>query len=152
MSDDALTDLLVGVAELLDAQGAGDWSGLDGPAPTSALATAITLRQTPIAPDRSITLTDYAVSASARLTDTITGLNVRCRGDRSPSSASAVAGKVYLALQALGRATLGTAPNQVIVSDIYWQSEAQVGPDANGRSVRSVNYYVRWNRGHPRLD
>lgn len=146
-----MTDLLVGVAELLQAQGAGTWNGLTAAVTTTPTATAITIRQTTPAPDRSITLTDYPVTSNARLTDTLTGLNVRIRGTRDPSSASDIAGKVYTALHALGRATLGTAPNQVLVADIYLQSAAQVGPDANGRAVLSVNYYVSWNRAHPRL-
>ncbi len=152
MSADQLTDLLVGIAELLHSAGAGTWNGLGAPAATGAADTAITLRQTPVAPDRSITLTDYSVSSNPRLTDTITGLNVRIRGDRSPSTASAIAGAVYTALHARGRTALGTAPNVVLISDVYLQSEVQVGPDNNGRSVRSINYYVRWNRSHPRLD
>lgn len=152
MSADQLTDLLVGVAELLHTAGAGIWNGLGAPAATGAAETAITLRQTPPAPDRSITLTDYAVTANARLTDTVTGLNVRIRGDRSPSTASDIGGAVYAALHARGRVALGTAPNVVLISDAYWQSEVQVGPDTNGRWVRSINYYIRWNRAHPRLD
>lgn len=147
-----MTDLLVGVAELLHAAGAGTWNGLTAPATIDPAGTAIALRQTPVAPDRSITLTPYNVSSSARLTDTVSGINVRCRGTRDPSTASAVAAAVYAALQALGRRELGTAPNTVIVADIYLQSEAQVGPDTNGRTVLSVNYYVSWNRAHPRLD
>lgn len=151
MSADPITDLLVGVAELLDAAGAGTWNGLGAAAAVGATNTAITLRQTPPEPDRSITLTDYPVTSNARLTDTVTGLNVRVRG-RTPGQASATAAAVYAALHALGRAALGTVPNGVLVTDAYLQSEAQVGPDNNGRAVRSINYYIRWNRAHPRLD
>lgn len=151
MSADPITDLLVGVAELLDTAGAGTWNGLGVAAATGPTDTAIALRQTPPDPDRSITLTDYPVTSNARLTDTVTGVNIRVRG-RTPSQASATAAAVYAALHALGRTALGTAPNVILVTDAYLQSEAQVGPDNNGRAVRSINYYVSWNRPHPRLD
>jgi Bacteriophage minor capsid protein len=152
LSADPVTDLLVGVAELLHAAGVGTWNGLGAAAATGSTDTAITVRQTPPAPDRSITLTDYPVTSNARLTDTVTGLNVRVRGTGSPSTASAIAAAIYTALHARGRTALGTAPNVILISDAYLQSEAQVGPDANGRAVRSINYYVRWNRAHARLD
>lgn len=149
MSDDFETDLLTGLAELLAAESIGNWSP-DGIAPAGR--PTITLRQTPASPDETITLNAYLETADVRLTDSMTAVNLRVRGTRDPSSCSAVAGAIYSALHALGRATLGTAPDQVMVTDVQYRSAVQVGPDQNGRHVRSLNYYVLHNRPHPRLD
>lgn len=149
MSADPITDLLTGLAELLEAQGVGDWNPTG--AATGEGTPAIALRSTPPAAARSITLIEYSTERSARLTDTLVAVNVRCRGDRDPSTAAGMAQQVFLALHALGPTQLGTAPNLIKISDVCWQSETQIGPDQNGRYDRSVNYYARLNIAHPRL-
>lgn len=149
MSGDFETDLLTGLAELLAAAGVGNWSP-SGVAP-AGLPT-ITLRVTPPTPDEVITLTAYTAESNTRLTDSITAVNVRIRGTRDPGSASLTSSLVHRTLHALGRATLGTTPNQLLVSDVQFRSATLIGPDGSGRQVRSENYYVLHNRPHPRLD
>lgn len=151
MSSDQVTDLLTGLAELLDASGVGEWNPT-GAAGGTLAAPVIALRSTPPTATYSITLTDYLAERNARLTDATIAVNVRVRGDKAPNTASNIAQKIYLALQALGPTTLGTTPNQIKITDVYWQSETQLGPDQNGRYERSVNYYVRANLAHPRLE
>lgn len=151
MSTDPVTDMLTGVAELLAAAGVGSWN------PTTVVALsptvpAIGVTATPPDAPLSITLNNYTVDQSAKLTDRVEGLNVRIRGDRRPNTAKHIAHQVWLALHALGRRTLGTVPDQVPVVDVFWQSEAEIGPDQNGRFERSINYYVRMNLAHPRLE
>jgi hypothetical protein len=150
MSDDFATDLLTGLAELLATAGVGHWSPT-GVVTATDLPT-IALRQTPDRPDQVITLSDYTAVASPRLSDSETAVNFRIRGTRSPNACSSIAEKIWRALHALGRTTLGTAPDEVMVGDVQYRSAVQVGPDANGRHVRSVNYVVLHNRPHPRLD
>lgn len=149
MSADAITDLLTGLAELLAAQGVGEW--LPAGAAAGAPLPAIALRSTPPNAPRSITLLEYVAERSARLTDSTIAINVRIRGDKAPSTAAGIAAQVYAAIHALGPVELGTAPNKIRINDVFWQSETQIGPDQNGRYERSVNYYARLNIAHPRL-
>lgn len=150
MSANPKSDLLDGLCELLATAGVGTWS------PNTAVGTStsvpvIAQQATPPESPLSITLNLYDVQQDAALTDQIIGLNVRVRGDRRPQTARNIAHQVWLALHALGRQMLGTAPNQVIINDIFWQSEVELGPDENQRFERSINYYVRMNVPHPRL-
>jgi len=106
----------------------------------TAGAWPIALTSTPPNPEKSITLADYGISADPKLSDRVIGLNVRIRGDRSPGTALKKAEDAFAVLQ--GRRTL---PNGCLISQIFWQSEAQIGPDQNGRHERSINYYVQMN-------
>jgi hypothetical protein len=145
MSADPITDALTGLAELLAAWDAGRWNGI-GTGP------AVFLRVVPQEPEECITLNSYQLAADARLSDTLTGINVRIRAGRNPNVVHGFAAAVYSTFHALGYHTLGTAPNQIKITDLYWQSEALIGPDANGRHVLSVNYYLQFNRPHARLE
>lgn len=139
-------NLLTGVAELLDTDGVGTWS------PSAAYAaadTAISLINLPQAPDKVVCLADYRVTADPALTDSVIGLQVRIRGDRDPRTVMNLSEAVYDCLHGLTHAQLGTAPNRVQVVRIAWQSESTLGPDANGRHERSINFYVMVNRPDP---
>lgn len=132
-----ISAMLTGVAQLLDAAGVGSWS----PSAVTANPWPIAIATTPPNADQAITLTDYALSADPLLSDRLIGLNVRIRGGAAPATARDRAELVYGVLQGFR----GALPNGQRVVQVYWQSEIQVGPDANGRHVRSVNYYVQMN-------
>lgn len=135
--------LLTGVAELLDVAGVGDWTAAGV---SDGTGVAIVLTDLPQTPDKIICLTHYDVLAHPSLTDSIQGVQVRVRGDRDPRTSLDIMDAVYDALHALTHVTLGTAPDDVQVGQILWQSSAALGPDANGRYERSSNYYLNVNR------
>jgi hypothetical protein len=141
--------LLTGLAELLESAGVGSW---DAAAVPDGSDVAITLVNLPQSPTKVVCLTSYPVMQSARATEGIVGVNVRVRGDTDPRTASDIADEVFGALGARGRTAIGTAPNDLVVAAIDWQSSAPLGPDANGRHEISANYYVRVNRAHDRLE
>jgi hypothetical protein len=132
-----LSLLLEGVAQALNAAGVGVWS------PNAAVAGAwpIALEATLPNADTSIVITPYDLSADPKLSDRVTGLNIKVRGDRSPATSRDKAHEVYGVLQGLR----GALPNGQRVAQIFWQSEVQIGPDTNGRWERSINYYAQWN-------
>jgi hypothetical protein len=119
-----LSLLLEGVAQALNAAGVGAWS------PNTAVAGAwpIALEATLPNADTSIVITPYDLSADPKLSDRVTGLNIKAH-------------EVYGVLQGLR----GALPNGQRVAQIFWQSEVQIGPDTNGRWERSINYYAQWN-------
>jgi hypothetical protein len=143
MSADTGTDLLAGLAQHLHNAGIVNWAGLSGVAVATGELPAITLRQLPSEPAFCVTLFDYRVTANARLTDSVLGVNVRVRSDVGPSKASLMANQIFLAWHALGRVTLSTG---LILTDLQHQSEAQLGPDGNGRHERSSNFYALLNQ------
>ncbi|MFD9146205.1 minor capsid protein [Streptomyces diastaticus] len=133
------TDLLDGVARLLDAADVGTYR------PTGAYApgeTAITIAAMPPTPDRVICLTDYPVEDSPALTDTTTGVQVRTRAGADPREVADLADAVHDVLHGSGRHRWGDA----VVSLVYRTSAAPLGTDATGRHERTANYYVRANR------
>jgi hypothetical protein len=140
-------DLLAGLGEKLEIAGIGTWTPGAIPPADSVLISAIHLPQ---APDQVICLTDYPVAGWPGLTDVVIGVQVRIRGlPNDPAGAANLGDRVYDTLNGLTRATLGTAPNQVIVSQVYWQSGTNLGQDSLGRWERSANYYVQVNRAGP---
>lgn len=141
-------DLLRGLAELLDAEGVASWDPAGGYAEGAA---GITLLGMPQTPSVLLCLTDYPVSVGGRLSDMVIGVNVRIRGDREPATALALADGTLTALHGRGNTLLGTAPDQIRVNQILWQSAAPLGPDGNGRYERSTNFYVHLNRPSDRL-
>lgn len=143
MSADTGTDLLAGLAQHLHTAGIVNWAGLAGVAAAAGGLPAITLRQLPSEPSFCVTLFDYRVAASARLTDSVIGVNVRVRSDAGPGKASLVANQIFLAWHALGRVTLSTG---LMLTDLQHQSETQLGPDSNGRHERSSNFYALLNQ------
>lgn len=134
------TALLKGVAQLLDAGGLGVYSP-DAPVDDPE-ATAITLINLPPQPLKVVCLTDYPVAAFPGRTDTVTGLNLRLRGDDDPLTALDMADAAYRILQGF-RGQLGSGDDQVHVSQIFWHSAASLGPAAGSEHQRSVNYYVQ---------
>ncbi len=132
-----LSLLLEGIAQALNGAGVGVWS------PDTAVAGAwpIALESTLPNAETSIVITPYDLIADPKLSDRMTGLNIKVRGDRAPATSRDKAHEVYTVLHGLR----GALPNGQKVAQIFWQSEVQIGPDNNGRWERSINYYVQWN-------
>lgn len=148
MTADTPTDLCVGIAEELAAAGVGLWAGAGAVAVSSPVLPAIVLRQLPGAPAYALALYPYRVSADVKLTDSLIGVNFRVRsGSTNPGPASLTLEAVFLRLHALGRFRFGIGTDHELrITDMYWQSETDLGPDTNGRPERSANYYVQLNQ------
>jgi hypothetical protein len=139
------TDLLTGIAELLDAAGAARWSAAGAYAPGDL--PVVTVGSVPATPDRVVTLTGYGVSDDPHLADTTTGVQVRCRwsgADLRP--VDDLADAIFDVLHALGPVTLSTG---VRVVSVHRQSSAPLGQDGNQRWSRVDNYYVTAHRPSP---
>lgn len=128
-------DLLVGLAELLDAEGIGAYR------PGSVLpdgATGIVLGKMPEAPDRALCLTPYPV-ADDDSTDSVTGIQARMRAGTDPSAVVQLANDVFSALH--NRQTYELRGVRV---EISWRnSQAWIGQDGRGRMELTSNYYFR---------
>jgi hypothetical protein len=137
---DAFTDMVRGLAQVLHDAGVGDWS----PGAASTAEWPIALVSTPPNAEKSITLTMYASDRKPSLVNVLTAVNVRVRGDKAPATSSGKAAEIYAALQGLR----GVLPNGARVTQVFWASETQIGPDQSGRYERSTNYYVQHDVMH----
>lgn len=137
------TDLLRGIAELLDASGVGVYDET-GPLPPGA--TGIVLGRLPDGPDRAIGLTTYPVSDDDS-TDSITGVQARIRAGVNPLDVLALSDAVFDVLH--NRRSWQARSVRV---EISWRnSEAWIGQDQQGRMERTANYYFRTVRSGPHL-
>lgn len=136
------SDLLVGLAQLLEDGGVGAWQQ-DGTYPADALtiikisdlggdAPAGTTQQ------NIVSLTPYPVSDDPTLSESVQGVQVRLRGSRDPRSVDDLDDLVFDLLQGLGPVTL----NGVRVELAVRRGGTPLGPDANGRHQRSSNYHL----------
>lgn len=128
--------LLTGLAELLDAEGIGDWnpSGL-----YTAGQTGILIRAIPPAPDRIITLAAYPAGANLPgLADHQVAIQIRPRAGQDPRDCDDLADAVHDLLDGAEGLTLGG----IAVVQAWRQSYTSLGDDANGRWQRSENYYL----------
>lgn len=130
------TDVVEGLAELLDEQGLGTYGPPDEPYPTSG--TAIVLGVMPAQPDRVLCLTPYPIQDTAG-PEAITAVQVRMRAGRDPRAAYDLADEVFDVLDGREHYRLRAVP----VSLSWRQSEASLGLDANGRMELTANYYFR---------
>ncbi len=147
MTADVATDLLRGLAEDLDERGIAVWSGEGSPVSSTGGLPGVSLRQLPPQPAFIVTLADYGQELNARLTDQGISVNVRIRSDAGPSKASLIAQQITNAWHALGRYRFGIGTDHELrITDVQWQSETAIGPDASGRHERSVNFLVLFNR------
>ncbi|MBQ0974565.1 hypothetical protein KBZ00_26055 [Streptomyces sp. RK31] len=138
------TDLLRGVAELLDTQGVGTY---DETGPLPAGSTGIVLGRLPDGPDRALALTTYPVGDDDS-TDSITGVQVRIRAGTNPLDVLDLSDAVF---NALHNRRSWTARGVRV--EISWRnSEAWIGQDQQGRMERSANYYVRTVRSGAHLN
>lgn len=128
--------LLAGLAEHLQAAGIGVWRP-DGPSYTAA-EVGIVIRGIPTSPDRIITLAPYVVASPPGLADVTQGVQIRVRGTKDPRVAEDLADSVFDRLDSAHGITWGGIP----IVQVYRQSYAALGADANGRWETSSNYYV----------
>lgn len=130
------TDLLTGLAEYLALEGAGVWE----PSGTydDFQATAITLAGTITSPDRVIALQAYPLTDDPTLSDSMIGLQVRCRGTEDPRDVDTIGDTVFDKLHGLWGADL----NGVRLVQALRQSSVPFGRDDNGRWQRVDNYHL----------
>lgn len=136
-------DLLDGMAALLVGASVGVLR-IDGSAYLPA-ETAIAFEAMPQEPDRAIVLSTYAVADDASLSDSVVGLQVRCRGGADPHDVKAIAGAVFDQLHGRTAYTAGT----VRIVQSLRQSGAPLGQDQNNRWEHSGNYYLTVHRPSP---
>jgi hypothetical protein len=135
-------NLLTGLAAYLAAGGIGaTWTTSGAYTP---LQTGIVLGNVPQSPDRIITLTAYGVDDSPALSDSVLGVQVRCRwGGQDPRPVDDLADSIYNLLHGKTALTLSTG---VTVVQCLRQSATTLGQDENGRWSNSSNYYVTAHR------
>ena len=135
------TDLLTGLAVYLQMNSIGTWN--TSGAYTSA-QTGIVLGNIPQSPDRIITLTAYDVSDSPNLSDSVIGVQVRCRwAGADPRPVDDLADLIFNLLHGANHLTLSTA---VVIVQCLRQSATTLGQDANGRWSNVANYYMTVHR------
>lgn len=135
-------DLLDGVAALLAGAGAGTYRPAGAYQPGE---TAIVFAAMPQTPDRAIVLSTYDVADDASLSDSVIGLQVRCRGGADPHDVEAIAGAVFDQLH--GRTAYQAGTVRVVQS--LRQSGTPLGRDDNNRWEHSSNYYLTVHRPSP---
>jgi hypothetical protein len=133
--DGMIPDLLVGLAQLLDARGVGAYR--PGVA-QAADAVAIVLSDSPPEPDRVIVLTAYPLTDDPTLNDLVLGVTVRCRGrPDAVLGADELADQVRRVLHGLQHTQFGATAYVSLLSRF---SSAPLGMDANRRRERVENY------------
>lgn len=148
---DQRTDLLKGLAKYLDEQGVGTYTEDDEVVAEGG--TAIMLIRLPEAPTRIINLRPYDAEADPKLSDTVMFLQVRTRGGKAPLEAFTMANEAYAALHGATHLLVeGDDGEQVMITQIMWQSDADIGPDVKGRYERSTNYAIMYNSNLARLE
>lgn len=115
--------------------------------------TAITLIRLPEAPTKIVNLRPYDADADPKLSESVMMLQVRTRAGKSPLEVYALANAVFGALQGATHLLVeGDDGEQVMIKQIYFTSEGDIGPDAKGRFERSANYAVEYNSDLDRLE
>jgi hypothetical protein len=131
------TTLLTGLAADLATASIGTWntSGV-----YTVTQTGIVLGTVPQGPDRIITLTAYGVSDSPNLSDSVIGVQVRCRwGGQDPRLAEDLSDLIYNRWHGMMGVTL---TGGVRVVQCIRQSAVSLGQDSNMRWMNSSNYYL----------
>ena len=135
------TLLLTGLAADLATASIGTWntSGV-----YTVTQTGIVLGTVPQGPDRIVTLTAYPVSDSPNLSDSVIGVQVRCRwGGQDPRLVEDLADLIYNRWHGMTNVTL---TGGVRVVQCLRQSAVPIGQDANLRWMNSSNYYLTVQR------
>jgi hypothetical protein len=131
------TTLLTGLAADLATASIGTWntSGV-----YTVTQTGIVLGTVPQGPDRIITLTAYGVSDSPNLSDSVIGVQVRCRwGGQDPRLVEDLSDLIYNRWHGMMGVTL---TGGVRVVQCIRQSAVSLGQDSNMRWMNSSNYYL----------
>jgi len=160
------TNLLTGLAAYIAAAGIGTW---DPTTPYGDTETGITLYTMPQKPDRIICLSAYGVSDDPSLSDSVLGVQVRCRwGAEDPRYADDLADAIFDLLHGreqwdvqvdLPLVTTLYGPGSPTEIDYWWLSwlalssdihivqclrqsgPVPLGQDANKRYSNSQNFY-----------
>lgn len=132
-------DLLIGIAELLDAETSGVWKPAGG---YTTSDTAIVVDFTPPSPDRVICLALDELPGADGIGDVLYRLQVRTRGPKAPLNVRGIAGEVRGVLDGRGPGVI----NGIAYSQIRLQSGAPLGRDGSDRFERSDNYYINARR------
>jgi len=136
------TNLLTGLAELLNAENVGRWIPQGAGQSFAATDTAIAIDSLGASPDKGIALTLYDVEHSGG-TDSVMGLQCRVRGNpKDRTAAKDILDRIFDTLHDLEHVTIGGVP----VVRIWWQSGANLGPDALNRPEHTANYYLQITR------
>jgi hypothetical protein len=131
------SDLLSGLAVLLEDAGIGEWHP-DG-ALYAADEVAITLRALPDKPDRALALAAYPLSDHPSENDSKLGVQVRTRGaGQDPRGADDLGDAVFEVLHGLTETVLGG----VYVIQALRQSSAPLGRDESGRFEATSNFHL----------
>ncbi|WP_104088024.1 minor capsid protein [Arthrobacter sp. GMC3] len=134
------TNLLIGIAELLDASGVGAWSVTGA---YNLTDTAITADVLPQKPDGAIALALYPVQDDGGTTDSIIGLQCRVRGQPGNRTTDKdILDGLFDTLHDLQNVTISGIP----IVRIWHQSGARLGPDAANRLEHTANYYIQCTR------
>lgn len=138
-------DLFDGLATLLASKAVGVYRP-DGSVYT-ADEVAIVSSSMPPAPDRCIVLAQYAVSDDVSLSDSVVGVQARCRAPgQDPDSVQDIADGVFGVLQGLWSYTLH---NGLVITLSERQSGTPMGQDESNRWEHSDNYYLTVHRPSP---
>ena len=136
------SDLLSGLATHIAAGGIGATYRTSGS--YSPLETAVVLGSLPQSPDRVICLTAYGVSDSPNLSDSVLGVQVRCRAEGADKrQVDDIADAVFSLLH--GRTGLVLSTGITVVQALR-QSAASLGQDEGRRWSTTANYYLTAHR------
>ena len=136
------TNLLTGLAVALDAEALATWRATGVYQTTE---TGIVLGVVPQAPDRIVTLTAYGVSDEPALSDSVIGVQVRCRwGGQDPRPVDDLADQIYDFLHGRMAWDLSTGVN--VVQCLLHSGPISLGQDENRRWSTSSNYYLTVHR------
>lgn len=150
MSDQRI-DLLKGLARYLDAQQLGTYAEDTATVPEGD--TAITLIRLPEAPTRIVNLRPYDAEGDPKLSESVMMLQVRTRGGKAPLEAYGLANLAYSLLHGVTHLLVeGDSGEQVMINQIYFTSDGDIGPDVKGRFERSTNFAVVYNSNAARLE
>lgn len=131
------TDLLTGLAVELQAAGIGSW---DEAGIYADSETGIVLGNVPQSPPRIITLSAYGVSDHPTLSDSVVGVQVRCRWEgEDPRPVDDLADRVYNHLH--GKVAMELTTGVVIIQCLR-QSASPLGQDANKWWSNVQNFYA----------
>ena len=136
------TDVLTGLATYLAAGGLGATYVTSGAYTT--LQTGIVLGNVPQAPDRIITLSAYSVSDDPALSDSVLGVQIRCRwGGQDPRPVDDLADAIFNLLHGKTGLVLSTG---VTIVQVLRHSATTLGQDSNARWSNVSNYYLTAHR------
>lgn len=135
------TNLLTGLAADLHTATIGTWRATGV---YTIAETAIVLGTIPQGPDRIITLTAYGVSDDPSLSDSVIGVQVRCRwGGHDPRLVEDLADLIFARWHGMTGVTL---TGGVFVVQCLRNSHGSLGEDENGRWMTTSNYYAWLHR------